>query len=932
MRITAIRRPLAVLLTTWIAIGCADDQQKRPSDPEPDAAIPALDLGVLVDAAPPPPPDRGPADAGRTFDGAPVDIPDAAPGDGTDAVPAPPVVLAVDTRVGSPTTVAGVANRVTCEALDAEGVPVADVITRYEVRPAEGWRVSDGDTQSVVGARAGVYRITCVAPGLGLRDDSPARWDVLAGPPQTVVAVPDREVAVAGEPVDVTCLAWDAEGNPVDASAATVQAAPAGGGVEVEGSSVRATTAGRYQITCALPGAKVEDVARLDVLPGLPAALAASVQPATPVHDVGAVIAYPARVTDIFGNPVDDAPLVWRADPALPDFGEGRFRPDAEGRYTLTVTVEGPTFEDRPLTASAEVLVDAGGPAISCLQPALGAMVRRGGELRFEGRVADQAGLAALSVDGREVPVGADGSFSLPVQPRWGVNVHDVTARDAVGNVNSTFCAYFAADSYLGEATPLADAIQLQLLQGAVDDGAPDRPLTSLTDLLRRVVDSPGLVTTIDQTLRAQNPVVPNECRQRVLGVCVFRLGAEYRGLRVRGPNTMSATLVDGGLRVRARLERMELDVKMLGTVGNSGTITASFISIDLTFAVELRNGRPNVRLRTTNSVQVGNLSSDFSGFLTGALLDLVFSAFEGTIRREVVGALTDFLEGEIDSLLSDVLSGLDLAALGLAFEVPALAGRPPFELSLGLGFSTLSSTPRRLAMGISTLANGPTGQGAPSAGVPLTAGPVWLELEPEGTVGAAVHVGLINQLLHRLWRAGFFHFDDAAGLLGELPAGASLSLQVLTPPAVEGLGDGAVVRLHLGPAVGSFQIPGVFDDPLQLILVATATAGVELVGGDTLVFGGQQGIEVETLRVAIGGASISAQGRAAVERDLRTIVQALIDTSLNNVLPTLPVPDFALPEALVQYGVPRGTRIGLRRPSLDGTATHLLVDGVFGE
>ncbi|MCA9560271.1 MAG: hypothetical protein KC583_17100, partial [Myxococcales bacterium] len=241
MQIQAIRRPLALLVITAVAVGCADDEQKRPVDREVDAGIPVTDLGVLVDAEPPRP-DRGPLDAGRRFDGAPVDIPDAAPGDGTDAVPAPPVVLAVDTRIGSPTTVAGLANRVTCEALDAEGVPVADVITRYEVRPAEGWRVAEGDTQSVVGARAGVYRITCVAPGLGLRDDSPARWDVLAGPPQTVVAVPDREVTVAGESVEVDCLAWDAEGNPVDASAATVQVAPAGGGVEVADRSVRATT------------------------------------------------------------------------------------------------------------------------------------------------------------------------------------------------------------------------------------------------------------------------------------------------------------------------------------------------------------------------------------------------------------------------------------------------------------------------------------------------------------------------------------------------------------------------------------------------------------------------------------------------------------------------------------------------------------------
>ncbi len=930
MKNTAKTRVAASALLLTLATACADDPKRnaRDRDDQGPADAATLDVGLsVVDAG------LSAIDAARV-DAAPAPD-DAAPlalADAGDGAAPPPQVLSVETRVGTPSTIAGLANRVTCEALDAEGVPVADVITRFEVRPGDGWRLGDEDPRSVVGERAGAYRITCVAPGIGLRDETPTRWDVLAGPPQTIVAVLDREVSQAGDTVGVTCLAWDAEGNPVDASEATVQAAPAGAGVEVTEAGVRVTAAGRYQINCALAGAKVEAAARLDVVPGPPASLAAAVDPAAPVHDVGAVITYRARVTDAFGNPIDDAELVWSSGPALPGFGEGRFRPDEEGRYTLYVHVEGATFEDRDLEASADVLVDAGGPAIACTSPTLGAMVHRAARLRLLGRVSDQAGLGEISVDGQVVQPDAGGVFAVDVAPRWGVNVHEVTARDAVGNVNSTLCAYFAADSYLPEAAPLADAIQLQMLQAAIDDGAPDRPLTSLTDLLRRVVDSPGLVSSIDQTLRAQNPVVPNECRQRVLGVCVLRLGAEYRGMRLRGPNSMSATLVDGGLRVRVRLERLELDVKMLGTITNSGTLTSSFIALDLTFAIELQNGRPAVRLRTTNSVQVGDLSSNFSGFLTGALLDLVFSAFEGTIRREVVSALTGFLEGEIDSLLSGVLSGLDLNALGLAFEVPSLAGQPAAELSLGLGFSTLSTNPRRLAVGISTVANGPTGQGAASAGVPMPPGAVRLELEPRGTVGAAIHVGLLNQLLHRLWRAGFFTFDQASGLLGDLPAGTEVTLQVLVPPAVEGLADGSGVRLHLGPAVGALRVPGILDEPLRLTLAATAIAEVRLVGGDTLVFGGADGVQIETLRLALDDTSISPEGRAAVERDLRRIVQALIDTSLNNVLPTLPVPDFALPDALAPYGVPRGTRLGLRQPMLSGTVSHFLVDGVFRE
>ena len=42
----------------------------------------------------------------------------------------------------------------------------------------------------------------------------------------------------------------------------------------------------------------------------------------------------------------------------------------------------------------------------------------------------------------------------------------------------------------------------------------------------------------------------------------------------------------------------------------------------------------------------------------------------------------------------------------------------------------------------------------------------------------------------------------------------------------------------------------------------------------------------------------------------------------------SLPVPDFALPDSLDEFGIPRGTRLGLRNLSLDNTVTHFVIDG----
>jgi hypothetical protein len=67
------------------------------------------------------------------------------------------------------------------------------------------------------------------------------------------------------------------------------------------------------------------------------------------------------------------------------------------------------------------------------------------------------------------------------------------------------------------------------------------------------------------------------------------------------------------------------------------------------------------------------------------------------------------------------------------------------------------------------------------------------------------------------------------------------------------------------------------------------------------------------------------------LESFLRRLVQSLLDDALNSALPSLPVPSFALPEALVAVGLPRGASLGLLSPVLELTGTHFVVQGNFG-
>ncbi|MGK0361639.1 MAG: hypothetical protein ACI9U2_003957, partial [Bradymonadia bacterium] len=522
--------------------GCADESNQ--SDPDPVA----VDAMVMADAAR----DLGIYDFGTLPDGL-----------------VPPVeVVAISTRINAPLTTAGAENRVTCIALDADGETVEGHTLRADVRPIAGWRSDPMERKRLIGETVGVYRVTCVGDGLGLRDPSPALWDVAPGPPDRAFTVIEPPVILAGESSLVECFAWDAFDNPVEVDPdVAIDTQPDSAGVSIADGTISATAAGRYAVTCDIAGATGTS-APFAVLPAAPARIVADLAPVQPLYNVGQVVTFAVQVVDEFDNTIPDAPLVWDSVPPLPIFGDGRVRPVEQGRYLLGVSVE-----DTDLRAEAELLVDAGGPAITCTSPALGGMVADG-PLALLGRVTDLAGVESLTLDGEPIDVSADGSFAVSTEAVWGLNVRELVAVDAAGNVNSTLCIYFGG-TYIAENALAPDTIQLHLGQTAMDDGPGDQPLRSIADLLRRVLNSPTLINSVAASI--QNPVVPAACRARIPIIgCVFRLGASFEGLGIDGARTINITLVDGGIRLRSRLDNINLRMRLNGTLRNRGTINAA--------------------------------------------------------------------------------------------------------------------------------------------------------------------------------------------------------------------------------------------------------------------------------------------------------------------------------------------------------------------
>jgi len=125
-----------------------------------------------------------------------------------------------------------------------------------------------------------------------------------------------------------------------------------------------------------------------------------------------------------------------------------------------------------------------------------------------------------------------------------------------------------------------------------------------------------------------------------------------------------------------------------------------------------------------------------------------------------------------------------------------------------------------------------------------------------------------------------------------------------------------------------SVVIPGIIDVPVIVEFGAVASSGVDLLPGDELSF---RDIVVEELYFSTEEASLEPVQVDALEDFLRYTAQFIVDDSLDGARPTLPIPVFEVPDDLDEFGIPRGTALGVLDAILEITERHFVVEGNFG-
>ncbi len=858
----------------------------------------------------------------------------------------PPVVAAVTSAPSS--VAAGDTIVVSCVLVDATGKvlqPTADDAQEIVFSPADSVATDmDGNTIAV---RAGQVDVRCAFPSLSVGDPTGAEIAITPGPIASVDTDVSATSVVAGGDLSATCTAYDAFGNLVPSSDATLTSTPTDGGNTVTGLQGTFTRAGLYDLACTIPGAASQSV-EVEVVPGPPATIVVTPNPTKALYPVGSVVTVETLVSDAFNNPITDAPTDYASMPAASAaLGEQHFQYLADGFYTLQATVPPPTTTGSPLVAQVQIEVGGIGPVIDCDSPDDGTMLNMapGASVAFQGTVNSPNGVANVTVNGNPAMLSGT-SFSAPITTRFGINFADIVATDPFGVESTRTCSFLVSQQWAGETSLYADTIDLKLTQSAVDDGNRSGNVNSFGDMLYKVANSAGLSSAIDSGLSAANPLKPSSCDSQTctfLGcVCWYSSGIEYQGLSLPGPQTVDLTLVNGGIAVHAHVPNVGVKLRVHGDVGpvpydTSGWATFSYLDVQMTLDTSLSGGTLHASIHPGSVVTtVGTVNTSFSGVDGWIINNVVVPLEQGTLQNTVKNLVTNFVSNNFNAVIDGVLSGLNISTLGTSFNVPHLDGTGTIPLSFGVGFSSLSTTPSRMLVGLSSRLTAPAAQALPSLGVPIPSGTVLDDtaINAPGSAAVAVQVGVLNQALHALWRGGMFNATLTGTKLGNgVPAAAGVKITTLLPPVADLSGN--AVELSFGSLDLELTYPGLFGGmdsngnplpPLDVELGGRATS-TPVLSGNSLQFGG---LTLTELHFSTGDVSLDASTNQVITTLLQNLMQQLVIQSLNNALPALPIPAFQLPSSLQAYGVGPG-KLGLVNMSLGFDPRDFVLRGQLG-
>ena len=423
-------------------------------------------------------------------------------------------------------------------------------------------------------------------------------------------------------------------------------------------------------------------------------------------------------------------------------------------------------------------------PQIEVVSPTRGAtLVGAPGSpvVTVTGKATSAAGpITKLTLNDGEVPLAADGSFSVDVLVAPGGNTLDLTATDVVGATRRRVQSFLWSTEYRQPTTPgeqmVPEGLAFWLSQAALDDGDPELPADDIATVLGIALGSFDIAALLDP----KTPITSTAGYNVYLTKMTFGSKVGLQG-------------IDGGLRLAAAISQVKgdlvfdctsLECLLLGGDGTGGLSIETIevradtkIWVDAQGQVQVTVQNPKTDLKA-DDVDIWS-NNGWTNFLLGIIKPFIM----GGIVSDIVSSLNQQLETQLGPALATALNTLEVDAL---FELPTLdggGGSIPVNLITEFaetlfhdGAAPPDPSPPQGGTIVQRAGGYFTADVTPykNEGVPGRVGCGAAAEALSLPRGAEVEIGLsddmINQVLYGAWRGGLLEFVVPPELAGAGP------------------------------------------------------------------------------------------------------------------------------------------------------------------
>lgn len=542
------------------------------------------------------------------------------------------------------------------------------------------------------------------------------------------------------------------------------------------------------------------------------------------------------------------------------------------------------------------------------------------------GTVQSGAGdITSLLLNGVELSVGDDGSFSHQMTPIVGGNILVFEATDSWGTTRKRVQSFLWSRRYRAPTEPkngmVTEGLGIFLSQDVLDDGEREAPPNDFAGIFELVMASIDMMDAID------NPVVATTLYDVHITSISYEDPSVYLDSN-DGRLTLTIVMdkrINPGSDVRFRAG---LFLDTLWDENGSFTATRVTITADVALAVDDNHNIVATVADDEISVVIEGGDFSFDGFIVDAIASLFRNSLVSTMETEFASAI----QGQIEPILEDALGGL---AFDQVIPFPKLNdSESSIEVRLVTDFEEVDIAEAGItfierAGAYADDENSYDNRGAMArSGCAL--GTQTLPMHDDAALEIGLTDDLLNELLYSAWQGGMLEFVIPPEMLGDLdlPAGVSdltmVATGMLQPTAADCNADGEL-RLFVGDLRVDASM-SVLGSPLDVVIYASFEGGLELSAGESevnMTMTDISQLETEITIVQDSLVSLESEFESLIAESL---VPALLGALGGDTLGGFPLPEIDLSGTV--DGVPDGTVIAIDPEDVFREAGNSFVQG----